>query len=146
MLLAPFILFPYRSWAGLITDVPVRFGLVGTIAWYLITSTHEQNSLTLAGTTARAALLLQAILLTTFASHRFWALFHLHREYAFKAAIAMSIDGFKQQAPKYEDEITGAAFIELVEKPDHSTPNEAMKSPNPIIDVLLGKVKKTGQK
>ena len=37
MLLAPFILFPYLSWAGLITDVPVRFGLVGTIAWYLFT-------------------------------------------------------------------------------------------------------------
>lgn len=116
------------------------------IAWYLITSTHELNGVTLAGATARAALLLPAILLTTFASHRFWALFHLHREYAFKAAIAMSIDGFKQQAPKYEEELTSAAFIELVDKPDHATPKEAMKSPNPIFDVLLDNVKNIGRR
>ena len=116
------------------------------IAWYLWTSTHEGNGITLGGTVARAGLLFPAILLTTFTSHRFWALFQLHREYAFKAAIAMSIDGFKQQAPKYEEEITGAAFIELVEKPDHSIPKEAMKSPNPILDVLFDSVKRLGRK
>lgn len=115
------------------------------IAWYLLTSTHEQNGVTLAGTAARAALLLPAILLTTFASHRFWALFQLHREYAFKAAIAMSIDGFKQQAPRFEEEITGAAFNELVKKPDYSTPKEAMKSPNPILDAIFNNIKTPGR-
>ena len=37
MLLAPFILFPYLSWSGLIQDLPTRFGIVGTILWFLIT-------------------------------------------------------------------------------------------------------------
>lgn len=95
--------------------------------------TVERGSITLGGIIARAVLLLPTIWLTTFAAHRYTDLFQLHREYSFKAAIAMSVEGFKQQAPKYEEEIAGATFFELSQKPEYSPAKKNAASPNPIM-------------
>lgn len=54
----------------------------------------------------RILLMLPATWLTAFFAKSYSSFFDLEREYAHKAALAMSVDGFKRQAPKYEEEIT----------------------------------------
>ncbi|MEN8264613.1 MAG: hypothetical protein ABFR82_14255 [Nitrospirota bacterium] len=95
------------------------------------------DGIKLGGVFARAILLLPTVWLSSFTGHRYWSLFQLHREYSFKAAIAMSVDGFKQQAPEYEQEIAATSFVGLAEKPDYSTPKHSTKSPNPILNYLI---------
>ena len=55
-------------------------------------------------------LMFPATWLTQFFSKAYSEFFHLEREYAHKAALARSVEGFKKQAPKYEEEITTAVF------------------------------------
>jgi hypothetical protein len=94
------------------------------------------------GVIARAILLVPGVWLTTFAGHRYWSLFQLHRVYSFKSAIAMSVEGFKAQAPEYEQEIAGATFVELSEKPDYNATNDSNKNPNPIMGYLIHMLEK----
>ena len=47
----------------------------------------------------RIFLLLPATWLTAFFAKSYASFFDLEREYAHKAALAMSVDGFKRQAP-----------------------------------------------
>ncbi len=101
---------------------------------------------TLGGVLARIVLLLPGVWLTSFTALRYSSLFQLHREYAFKAAIAMSVEGFKRQAPAYEEAIAGSAFVELSTKPDYSPHRDAAKSPNPILGYLVKVIQKRFEK
>jgi hypothetical protein len=97
----------------------------------------DGTGITLGGVVARIVFLLPGVWLASFAALRHSSLFQLHREYAFKAAIAMSVDGFKKQAPQFEQEIAGAAFVGLAEKPDYAPLKETAKVPNPILGFLV---------
>lgn len=79
-------------------------------------------------------LLLPATWLTAFFTRAYADFFHLEREYAHKAALAMSVDGFKRQAEKYQEEITAEVFLEIRNNPAKGRPVEAAS--HPLYDVL----------
>ncbi|AEK60822.1 hypothetical protein [Collimonas fungivorans] len=89
----------------------------------------------------KIVLLLPATWLTAFFTKSYADFFHLEREYAHKAALAMSIDGFKRQAPTYEEEITAEVFMEIRTNPANRLGTEPAS--HPLYDVLskvVGKV------
>jgi glutathione peroxidase-family protein/uncharacterized protein YoxC len=79
-------------------------------------------------------LLIPATWCTAFFTKSYADLFHLEREYAHKAALAMSVDGFKRQAPGYEEEITAEVFMEIRTNPAKGQPVEPAS--HPLYDVL----------
>lgn len=92
-------------------------------------------------TLGKLMLLLPATWLTAFFTKSYAELFHLEREYAHKAALAMSVDGFKRQAPGFEQEITAEVFLEIRNNPAKGQPVEPAS--HPLYDVLskaVGKV------
>jgi glutathione peroxidase-family protein len=93
------------------------------------------------GVLGKVLLMVPATWLTGFYTKTFADFFHLEREYAHKAALAMSVDGFKRQAPKYEEEITAEVFLEIRNNPAKGSPVEPAS--HPLYDVLskvVGKV------
>lgn len=101
----------------------------------------EANHSSWCGVLGKVLLLVPATWLTGFYTKTFADFFHLEREYAHKAALAMSVDGFKRQAPKYEEEITAEVFMEIRNNPAKGQAVEAAS--HPLYDVLakvVGKV------
>lgn len=93
------------------------------------------------GVLGKVLLMVPATWLTGFYTKSFADFFHLEREYAHKAALAMSVDGFKRQAPKYEEEITAEVFLEIRNNPAKG--KEVEPASHPLYDVLakvVGKV------
>ena len=88
----------------------------------------------------KIVLLLPATWLTAFFTKSYADFFHLEREYAHKAALAMSVDGFKRQAEKYQDEITAEVFMEIRNNPAKGSP--ATPASHPLYDVLAKVVSK----
>jgi len=82
----------------------------------------------------KIVLLLPATWLTAFFTKLYADLFQLEREYAYKAALAMSIDGFKRQAEKYQEEITAEVFMELKTNPAKGSP--VTPASHPLYDLL----------
>lgn len=82
----------------------------------------------------KIVLLLPATWLTAFFTKSYADFFHLEREYAHKAALAMSVDGFKRQAEKYQEEITAEVFMEIRNNPAKGNP--ATPASHPLYDVL----------
>jgi hypothetical protein len=85
-------------------------------------------------------LLAPATWLTGFFTKAFADYFHLEREYAHKAAIAKSVEGFRRQAPRYEQEITAEVFLEVRTNPARDKAAEPVA--HPVYDFLskaLGK-------
>jgi hypothetical protein len=94
----------------------------------------------------KIVLLLPATWLTAFFTKSYADSFHLEREYAHKAALAMSVDGFKRQAEKYQEEITAEVFLEIRNNPAKGNP--ITPSAHPLYDVLakvVGKVLAKGE-
>lgn len=54
--------------------------------------------------------------------------FRLYKEYKFKAAVARSLEGFKQQTDKYQQEVAAMAYAAIVEEPSIGMPGEKKKS------------------
>ncbi|MGN6305193.1 MAG: hypothetical protein ACTHNH_10275 [Mesorhizobium sp.] len=101
---------------------------------------HSATGAELAGQiAARALLLLPFAWLTKFAARRHAMLFKLKEHYAYKYSVASSVEGFKQQAEPYKDQIAAATFFELTFNPANriDATNEEERPPNPIIDQLL---------
>ena len=93
------------------------------------------------GVLGKVLLMVPATWLTGFFTKSFAESFHLEREYAHKAALAMSVDGFKRQAPKYEEEITAEVFMEIRNNPARG--KDVEPAAHPLYDVLakvVGKV------
>jgi hypothetical protein len=86
------------------------------------------------GVLGKVLLMVPATWLTGFFTKSFADFFHLEREYAHKAALAMSVDGFKRQAPKYEEEITAEVFLEIRNNPARG--KEVEPASHPLYDVL----------
>lgn len=79
----------------------------------------------------KALLLLPATWLTYFCSKLQAQFFHLEREYGHKAALARSVDGFRRQADKFQEEIAMAVFLEIRANP------AASPAPDPIEHPIL---------
>lgn len=112
-------------------------GLFGEI-FPKVTATAHENWY---GVLGKVLLMVPATWLTGFYTKSFADFFHLEREYAHKAALAMSVDGFKRQAPKYEEEITAEVFLEIRNNPAKGSSVEPAS--HPLYDVLskvVGKV------
>lgn len=82
-------------------------------------------------------LMFPATWLTQFFSKAYSEFFHLEREYAHKAALARSVEGFKKQAPKYEEEISTAVFFEVQSNPSKQQAPDAAE--HPILGPLMKK-------
>lgn len=105
-------------------------GLFGS--WVPAISEQAQNSQF--GVLGKIILLLPATWLTVFFTKSFAEFFHLEREYAHKAALAKSIEGFKREAPKYQEEITGSVFGEILNNPSKGKSPEPAN--HPLYEVL----------
>lgn len=91
-------------------------------------------------------LLLPATWLTAFFTKSYAEYFHLEREYAHKAALAKSVDGFKRQAPKYEEEITAEVFMEIRTNPaNRDGPEPAAHPLYNVLSKVVSKVVGTGE-
>jgi hypothetical protein len=93
--------------------------LVATIpnAMYLIKSADENHSIDFPGILARSVIVGPLLILLFFTSRRYTALFALQREYAHRSTIAKAVNGFKIEAPNYQQEIAHAVFMTLQENP-----------------------------
>ena len=112
-------------------------GLFGDVFPKVTATAHESWY----GVLGKVLLMVPATWLTGFYTKSFADFFHLEREYAHKAALAMSVDGFKRQAPKYEEEITAEVFLEIRNNPAKGSSVEPAS--HPLYDVLskvVGKV------
>jgi len=78
------------------------------------------------GILGKIVLLLPGAWLAAFFTKSFSEFFHLEREYAHKAALAKAVEGFKREAPKFEQEITAAVFGEILNNPS------SRKGPEPV--------------
>lgn len=113
--------------------VPGLFG-----SWFpVLTPNQEGTPYTVLG---KIFILLPATWLTAFFTKSYAEYFHLEREYAHKAALAQSVDGFKRQAPKYEEEITAEVFMEIRTNPANRDGPEP--ATHPLYDVLSKVVSK----
>jgi hypothetical protein len=92
------------------------------------------------GAVSKILLLIPATWLTAFFTKSYADFFHLEREYAHKAALAMSVDGFKRQAQKYEEEITAEVFMEIRSNPANKLGVEPAS--HPLYNVLSNAVAK----
>lgn len=101
--------------------------------------------ITLAGIIGRLILILPAFWLASFTSSQYSRMFNLSKDYRFKATLAQSVDGFKKQAPTYEEEIAGSVLMDIREKPvaESLKHGQAPQTPNPIIQWFLDKARKT---
>jgi hypothetical protein len=88
----------------------------------------------------KVVLLLPASWLTAFFTKSYADFFHLEREYAHKAALAMSVDGFKRQAENYQQEITAEVFMEIRSNP------ATRQGPDPVSHPLYDILSKTVSK
>jgi hypothetical protein len=91
-------------------------------------------------TLGKFILLLPATWATAFFAGNYAELFHLHREYAHKAAMAKAIDGFKREAPQYREEIVAGVFMEIRESPGSRKAPSPATPENPITRTFLEKV------
>lgn len=105
-------------------------GLFGN--WFPVISEGAQSSLV--GVLGKIVLLLPGSWLALFFAKAFSEFFHLEREYAHKAALAQSVEGFKREAPKYEEEITASVFGEILNNPSNRKSPEPAQ--HPLYEVL----------
>lgn len=94
----------------------------------------------LAALGSRALVLLPSILLLTFSSRQHSALFQLREQYSHKYNIAASVNGFKAQAPEYEQPIAAAVFIELLKNPTEAVQSENVSTPNEFVAEIIAPV------
>lgn len=92
---------------------------------------------------ARLVILLPAAWYVAFCTSRYNSLFRLREHYAYKYSMAVSVEGFKKQAPGYEDMIAALVLEQLAFNPadklkggdDHDG-----KPPNPILRLFVDRL------
>lgn len=92
---------------------------------------------------ARIIILLPAAWFVSFAAIRHSSLFRLREHYAYKYSMAVAVEGFKQQAPDYEQEIAALVLEQLAFNPaDKLIPSKEIKEGRaPISGYLLEKIR-----
>lgn len=87
---------------------------------------REAGAITPYDLIGRIAIMLPGTWLTYFFSKAYAEFFHLEREYAHKATLAKSVEGFKREAVGYTEDITAGVFFEVLASPS------SRKSPKPV--------------
>ncbi len=99
---------------------------------------------------ARFIILLPAAWFVSFSAIRHSSLFRLREHYSYKYSMAVSVEGFKKQAKGYEDEIAALVLEQLAFNPaDKLVPSKEIpegKIPHPIMNALVGKLRRTLEK
>lgn len=91
-------------------------------------------------TLALALLMVPTIWLTKFSAARHHQLFMLREHYQYKLSLAMSVEGFKKQAPEHQDAIAAETFNRLLFNPaDSLEGKEADRHPGPLMNWLMEK-------
>lgn len=113
-----------------------RFGLPS--GWAALMGAGE---VTLPGVLGRLIVLLPGTWLAGFCSRRYRKLFQLKEAYAHKTALAQSIEGFKREAPSFQEEIAAAVFWDLTQKSEQASESrhDSGDVPNPIMRFILGR-------
>ncbi|MCP4289287.1 MAG: hypothetical protein GY792_33510 [Gammaproteobacteria bacterium] len=110
----------------------------------VVPNTPENGWQDLGQVLARIAFLLPAAWLVSFAAIRHSSLFRLREHYAYKYSMAVSVQGFKLQAPGYEQEIAAMVLEQLAFNPaDKLVPSKDIqegKVPN-IAGYLFDKIR-----
>jgi hypothetical protein len=120
--------FVISTVALLICVIPVAAHLVPGLFGPLLTSqTEPETPYAVAG---KILLLVPMTWLTYFFARQHAHFFHLEREYGHKAALARSVEGFRRQAEKWQEEIAMAVFLEIRANP------AANPSPDPAAHPL----------
>ncbi len=91
-------------------------------------------------TLGKLVLLIPATWATAFFAKKYSLLFHLAREYSHKAALAKAVEGFKREAPEYEQEIVTGVFMEIRENPSARATPDPAKPENPFLGRVLDKI------
>lgn len=92
------------------------------------------DEITLAGVLSRTVILTAPFWLTLFSSRRYRNLFDLRQQYTHKYSMAFSVDGFKQQAPAYSEQMAAWVFQVVSEAPV-TTKNSKGLGDSPIPDI-----------
>jgi len=97
---------------------------------------------------ARFVILLPGIWFVTFCTNRYNAIFKLKEHYYYKYSVAVSVDGFKKQAPEYQSIITAIAFEQLAFNPADKLGKQdfTKNASNPILDILVKILKRESDK
>ncbi|MGC0052202.1 hypothetical protein ACNSPG_03935 [Brucella pituitosa] len=79
-------------------------------------------------TIGRITLLLPAVWFVSFTAIRYSSLFRLREHYAYKYSMAAAVEGFKHQAPEYQEEIAALVLEQLAFNPvDKLVPSKEIK-------------------
>jgi hypothetical protein len=84
---------------------------------------------TIAGVLSRAVVLIGPFWLTLFSARRYRSLFELRQRYSHKYNMAVSMEGFKKQAPGFEDKIAAWVFYMVAQDPVPVRPGSPMDEP-----------------
>lgn len=94
---------------------------------------------------ARFVILVPAVWYVAFCTARYNSLFKLKEHYSYKYSMAVAVEGFKKQAPGYDEMIAALVFEQLAFNPadklgkQHEGPESP---PNPIAELLLKALRK----
>ncbi len=98
---------------------------------------------------ARIIILLPAAWFVRFTSIRHGSLFKLREDYAYKYSMAVSVEGFKKQAPDYENEIAAVVFEQLSFNPAEKmaiTSKKDGESPSKLMNMFQNMIGKAMDK
>jgi hypothetical protein len=102
----------------------------------------------LAQVLGRILILLPAAWLVRFAAIRHSSLFRLREHYAYKYSMAVSVEGFKKQAPDYQQQIAAMVLEQLAFNPaDKLVPSKDIKEGKVpgLMAFLLDKIREDGE-
>lgn len=122
----------------LVSALPLAADLFpGLLGDYLKGKLGQQND-SLIPVIGKIFLLFPGTWLTLFFAKSFSEFFHLEREYAHKAALAKSVEGFKREAPAFSEVITSSVFAEILNNPSSRPSPEPAQ--HPLYEALLKKL------
>jgi len=81
-----------------------------TLPWKISAPLADKSGVTLSGFFTRAVILLGPVWMTLFSARRYQRLFDLRQQYSHKYNMAFSVEGFKQQAPTFQEQIAYWVF------------------------------------
>ena len=110
--------------------------------WANVLQTVKANGLTLSATLALFLIMVPSIWRAKFVAAKYSQLFQLREHYQYKYSIAMSVEGFKKQAPEHEQEIAAETFNRLLFNPAEklSGTSDTEAHPSPLMNYLMNKL------
>lgn len=105
--------------------------------WFSVPTGTADNARMWLSALGKIILVLPATWATAFFAGNYAELFHLAKEYAHKAAMAKAVDGFKREAPKYEEEIVASVFVEISDNPGSRRGPTAAVPQNPLVKRVM---------